>query len=332
MLRIVLVVLFVFGLFLLPTTAAQAACKGRDLIKRLDPSAKARLEQEASKVPFAYGNHWIATRHGQRLHIVGTQHFGDARMHPVMRRLRPIIAEADLVMTEGISDFVKNDVDIVRQNPRIFFMRSGTKLPAILNETTWQAVQWASLQMNIPSDVLPHIQPWVFALALGGSTCNVRGITSREGLDYRIKLHAARTKTPIMALEPKSAGFRALSNRPYRDQATLLELSLVNGTDNNNFLITMRNAYFNESLTEAWLLRQWNHYSSGHVSRKEATRLIRQLDAQLLDARNLAWVPVITNRPERLIVIAAGAAHLPGKNGLLNLLQRKGYKLERARF
>jgi len=53
-------------------------------------------------------------------------------------------------------------------------------------------------------------------------------------------------------------------------------------------------------------------------------------DLRLLDERNLKWAPKIaaeikTGKPTTIV---AGALHYPGPNGLISLLQKRGYKLE----
>jgi uncharacterized protein YbaP (TraB family) len=46
----------------------------------------------------------------------------------------------------------------------------------------------------------------------------------------------------------------------------------------------------------------------------------------LLDKRNKSWLPVMeTSMKVQLSFFAAGAAHLAGRNGLINLLRKKGY-------
>ena len=77
-------------------TAAAAACRGLDYREHLPPAAEARLEQEMAATPFARGNHWVATKGGRSIHVIGTMHGGDFRMGKVMRTLRPALAEADL--------------------------------------------------------------------------------------------------------------------------------------------------------------------------------------------------------------------------------------------
>jgi hypothetical protein len=50
--------------------------------------------------------------------------------------------------------------------------------------------------------------------------------------------------------------------------------------------------------------------------------------SDLIVKRNQKWIPIITELIQtNPTFIAVGAAHLPGKEGVLNLLQEAGYKI-----
>lgn len=58
-----------------------------------------------------------------------------------------------------------------------------------------------------------------------------------------------------------------------------------------------------------------------------------EFEKALLDERNADWIPKIEKSiGEKSIFIAVGAGHLGGKNGVLELLKKKGYKIEAIRL
>ena len=97
-------------------------------------------------------------------------------------------------------------------------------------------------------------------------------------------------------------------------------------------VVTMSEAYFDERLAEGMLIQDWTMYADLGVPRSEVKRLLDGFQDRLIDARNRAWVPVIERTGGAVLVVAVGGAHLPGEDGLLNLLARKGYVMERAPF
>ena len=51
--------------------------------------------------------------------------------------------------------------------------------------------------------------------------------------------------------------------------------------------------------------------------------------AALLDNRNQKWAEMLpAQMQEKPLFIAVGALHLPGENGMINLLRQKGYQVD----
>ncbi len=329
-----LFICFLFSLTLtLAAPRAQASCNGVDLREQITSDVRVRLDREVAKVPFAQGNHWIARKPGQQIHIIGTMHLGDGRMHRVMRSLRPVIKSADVVFLEqNPTQWDLSPEQAMRQLQRFFVLPNGKTLPDLVSATEWQRLQAMTGRMGVSQDLAPHMQPWVFAEVFARSSCGVRGLTAPHGLDIRILRYASRQGKAIGSLEQLGDGMRAFSGRPLRDQVAHLQLTMNSTVRRNDLAVTLREAYFDETLTEGWILAHWQQISAAEGRPREANRLINQLNKRLHDDRNRAWLPILLQRNEPVILVAVGAAHLPGKAGLHNLLKQRGYTLEPAPF
>ncbi|MEX0367941.1 MAG: TraB/GumN family protein [Ruegeria sp.] len=311
---------------------AFARCTGTDLRNHLTPSAQERLEQEIRDTPFAYGNHWVATKGSKRIHVVGTQHNGDSRMRKVMRKLRPVIRSADAVLLEVTEAELSRLDEVLRKNPSILLIPRGPGLPEMMSAEDWSMLQLRMGFEGVDSDLLARLQPWYISMALSRSGCGGRGIAAYAGLDERIERIAIRHRVPVGSLERVGDGMRSLSRQPIRDQLALLELDIKSGLNFDDQIVTLSNAYFEESLAEAMLIQKWTLYRDIDIPRREVARLLEQYDRQILDRRNRAWIPVILGTKGNTIVVAVGAAHLPGRVGVLNLLRQQGFTLSRAAF
>lgn len=325
--------LLVFVLFCLtPASAVIAQCRGSDLRDRLTPSAETRLEREIAKVPFAYGNHWVARKGNQRIHVIGTQHTGDGRMRAIMRTLRPVIESADAVLLEVTRKELDKMDSVLLDNRGLILITDGPTLPQMMTDAAWANLSFKMKQQGYAPEQTARIQPWYLSLSLAQSGCGGRGFGTYSGLDDRIEDLAIRSRIPIGSLERAADGMRSLARQPIRDQLRLLELDLASDLNIDDQVVTQRNAYFSETLAEALLIKEWTMYRDIDVSRSEVVRLLRQFDDLLLDKRNNAWMPVILRTKGDTLVVAVGAAHLPGRSGILNLLHKRGYDLTRAAF
>lgn len=326
-----LVVLLLVVLSGLAAGAAQARCTGSDLRDRLTPQAEARLEREVARTPFAEGNHWIARRGDRQLHVVGTMHDGDARLAPVVRRLRPAITGADAVLLEVTSAAAESYFAGLWRDPSVFFLQSPPYLDKMLDPAAWEVLALHMRDFGFEPAVVARMQPWFAGFFLGEGRCG-GGLFGSAGLDDRIEKIARQNRVPIGSLEPTGAGLKALSRQRLADQVRLLELDLTTQMSLDDIDVTLIESYFDERLAEGMAVQDWLIYSDLPVSRTEVDRLLAQFNRHLLDERNRAWVKVIERTPGPDLVIAVGAAHLPGKAGLLNLLKARGYSLERAEF
>ncbi|MEY3367534.1 MAG: hypothetical protein RI973_689 [Bacteroidota bacterium] len=70
-----------------------------------------------------------------------------------------------------------------------------------------------------------------------------------------------------------------------------------------------------------------------HKALSEVSMEIPEFNHYFLSVRNSNWIPVIEKQiAQKPTFIAVGAAHLPGENGVIELLRKKGYTVEPVLF
>ncbi len=124
-------------------------------------------------------------------------------------------------------------------------------------------------------------------------------------------------RKPVVGLEEAQDQVKALDAIPYQEQAKLLFEAVRNYDELKADYWNMVVSYKNQDLeTLFYIVRQ---VSLG----------MQQYEKLLLHDRNRRWMPTLEslarNKPT---FFAVGAAHLPGEEGLINLLKRRGYTVE----
>jgi len=322
---------FLFAV-LVSVQSATAACRGTDLRDHLPLAEKAWLARQMAATPYSVGNHWVARKGGQTLHIIGTMHNGDRRMARVMSRLRPIIAQADAVYFEVTRTEMGKVKDQIQKRPEAFLLPPGRRLQQLMSPQGWEQFELFAAMSNADMETIQKMQPWALSLFLIPGGCRPFGFGLKRGLDDRIERFAARKGIPIGGLETAGTGFSALARMPLRDQVHMLENEVAFVLSNAPENATAVEAYFDESVWQAFLLEPRLAGQFIDVSTKELTRLDQAFYSNMLGWRNKLWMKTIRQIKSERVVIAVGAAHLPGKDGVLNLLKRQGYHLERAAF
>jgi uncharacterized protein YbaP (TraB family) len=285
-----------------------------------------------SKVPFAYGNHWIATKGNRRIHVIGTIHLADPRLDPVVAALRPVLAEAGAVYFESTMEEVDAMEAALARDPSRFLLQEGPSLIDRMPPEAWQRLADLAAEAGIPSWMAAKMQPGVLGISLSVPKCAQAGGCLKEGLDRRLNAEAQRIGLPVRALEDPQQTLASLGALPVAEQIRDLQLmTYLDGRLEDNFA-TVRESYFAEEVilgTEAMMAAI---YDQAPLPRSEVDALWDRQMAVLLDQRNAAWIPVIEAAAEDRLVVAVGALHLGGDQGVLHLLQAEGYTLTRLPF
>jgi len=314
----------------LQASAGFAACRGLDYREHLLPVPEERLKQVMAATPFSRGNHWVATKGSRTIHVIGTMHGGDARMAKVMRNLRPALAAAGAIYLETSQQDMERLDRMPPSMARSFLLPKGQQLRHLLTRDAWQHFELTAQVTGISPDTVNRMQPWAISMFLVQSGCRPYGFGLRRGLDDRIADFARRKRIPLGALETPEQALAAVAGLPLSDQARMLELELELIRSDKPEDATPVEAYFDQSVWTAFVLAPWISAQYSSFSNAETARLWRQYNRRLLDLRNRRWMqPILAAKQDR-IVIAVGAAHLPGRNGVLNLLKSRGFSLARA--
>lgn len=125
------------------------------------------------------------------------------------------------------------------------------------------------------------------------------------------------SQKPIEGLEPVEAELKIFDSISYKEQMGWLLQAVNEAGKEAATWDDLVKAYQTENLPE--LARLVN---------ETAPEITAHIDLFIYD-RNKNWIPEIENLiKDQSVFIAVGAGHLPGENGLLQLLRKAGYTIE----
>jgi uncharacterized protein YbaP (TraB family) len=141
-------------------------------------------------------------------------------------------------------------------------------------------------------------------------------------MDVRIQSEAVKEQKPVLALETVDDQIHTLfGTMSLQRQADLLLCNLKNMDESMDMISELIIAYNQGNLND--LDRLFQQQDSDFCPSTPAEN-----DALNKD-RNIAWMKKLPDMmKEKSSFIAVGALHLVGKDGLLNLLEKSGYKVE----
>lgn len=308
----------------------QAACSGATLLDRFSDEQRAALDEAVRNTPFGEGLFWIAEKDGKEITLAGTMHLYDDRHLPLLDRVAPQVAKADLLLVEMAP---QDEMDMQRamaDDPSMVFISDGPTLPEKLPEELWQELAAAARERQVPAFIAAKYQPWFLSMTLSIPTCAIGDLASGlQGLDHMIMEEAEAGGVAIASLEDWRTLPDHFASIPFEEQIDMLRMALIEPELQSETFVAMLESYFDGRIAQ---IPEMTRMTAELLPPDQAETLLSGFDLTmdlLLDARNLAWMPVILDAAERHdeIVVAAGAAHMPGETGLLALLEAEGWEI-----
>ena len=315
------------------TTPLQAQCVGKNLITALSPNDRAVLDALTAKVPHPVGNYWRATKGDQSVTLIGSYHFDDPRHAAAMAALTPLIVAAKTVLVEaGPEEEAALKAQIAR-DPSLMIITEGPTLIDQLPAEDWAALTTAMRARGVPAFMAAKFQPWYISVMLGIPPCAMAQAATSKGLDGQIIDAATTAEVPIKALEPFDTVFKIFGSLSNADQVSMIHSTLAMEPLGTDYAITLADTYFSQDTRAIWEFTRLQSLAVPGATPDQVNGEFARMEEALMASRNRAWIPVIEAAVAKGPAFAAfGALHLSGKDGVLALLEREGFKLERLNF
>lgn len=324
--RLVFLLLFLTSL----AGGADAQCAGTNLLNRLPPQQYDDLLRAARAEAHSTGNYWRASRGDSTLILAGTFHLGDPRHDAAVSALLPYLDGAKTLLVEA----GPAEEDALRRklaaDPATMMSTAGNGLQAGLSATEWQQLTAALLARGIPAALAQKLRPWFISMILAIPPCALQLAAQGGGLGKRLTDAAALRNIPVRAMEPFDTALSLFDGLTSADQLTMIRSALLIEAGAADYLQTTADAWFAQESRLVWELSRVIAYDLPGASRAGTDAEFARMEEVMIAARNRNWISVIEAALQDGPAFAAfGALHLSGRQGVLALLEQRGFTLER---
>lgn len=306
--------------------AAAAVCAGGDLLAAMqkdDPEKAAAIAAEAERTPNGKGLLWSVEKDGRRSYLYGTIHMTDPRVVT----LGPAAAEA----FDGARTVVIETTDVLDKasmtkallsRPDLTMFTDGTTLTSLLPEGEVAAVEKALDERGIPLASVAKMKPWMLSAMLALPACELaRQADGEPVLDMKLAEQAKAGGKALRGLETAVDQLEAMASLPMAFHVTGLVDTLKLGDRVNDVVETMVVLYQKGDTGMFWPL-----FRAALPSASDDGSGYAAFEETMVTARNHTMAeraaPILD---EGDAFIAVGALHLPGPQGLVELLRKAGY-------
>lgn len=305
-------------------------CAGTDQRTYLSSDERSELATRLSAYAFPEGNIWQARRGERTLTLIGTLHVGGDALSPVFQRAAPFVAQAEALLVEATPEGEQALARQLASDPSIAFLTEGPTLIDLLPAPLWEKIANAARERGIPAVMAAKSQPWFLSLSLAVPACAMRDLAGGAlGLDKQLMAVAKENGVPLVALEDPLETIALLSADPLEVQLEYLALGVYDTQLAEDSLATLTALYLEGEHAASIEVSRFLARRSVPIETAEFDALFDEAMEVLLDKRNLEWIERIEENPSETLAIAFGAGHLSGPNGMLSLLQERGYHLTR---
>lgn len=307
-----------------------ASCTGDAFLDRLTPADFTALDAVVAATPYPRGLIWEATKDDRSLSVIGTMHIHDPRLDDLFAQIAPRLQSATLLLVEATPAEESQMQAAIANTPDMVFITDGPTLPEQLDAELWSALAAAAAERQIPPFLAAKMQPWYLSLSLSIPPCAMPDLLSgRRGLDHMLMAEADALGIPVQAVEPWTTLLDVMQHGSQQDQIEMLELAMLAPGLQGELYVSMLDAYFAQDVAMIWEASRLATRFVPGLDPARADELFAQTETLLLDDRNRNWMPVVTaaTKAHANVMLAVGAAHLPGENGVLNLLAKDGWAI-----
>ena len=317
-------------LSVMPASAQGSSCGGRDLLTELRQDKSERYKElvaEAAAVPNGKGLLWKIEKDGiGPSYLLGTMHVTDPRVVVMPPAARKAAAAASTVVIE--SDEIldeKKATSALLMRPELSMFTDGSTISDHLTPEDAEKLKTGLKARGLSLAAVSRMKPWIIASFVALPACEIsRKAAGASFLDKKIAEDAVAAGKSLVGLETLAEQLEAMASLPVDFHMQALIETLALGDRMSDVM---------ETLTLLYL--------AGDTGM--AMPMLKAVTEDLSVAPDAGYVEfekrIITDRNKTMAersaailskgnaFVAVGALHLPGQEGLVELLRTQGFTL-----
>jgi len=272
---------------------------------------------QVDAIALGQGLLWKVEKTGQQpSYVFGTMHVGDAEITTLAPPVQQAFSSARILLTE-----LKMDYATIAAVMRNMYYEDERTLLAITGQELFEQVAARLAELGISRQAAKKMRPWAVMSVLGVAQLGNGGASADAGLDVQLYTDAMRQGKQVEALETADEQLAVFENLPKQAKVDMVRSVLADRQKSQAEFKKIRAAYLARDLKR--LLEMAKEEADG-----EYGKFMQAFNREGIIERNLR----MTTRMLKYIeggaaFVAVGALHLPGEQGILRMLEQRGYQI-----
>lgn len=262
---------------------------------------------------------WKVTKDGKTAYLLGSIHMATDAMYPLAPEVEAAFAESKALAVEA--DIEKVDqVQLQMSVMQKGLYQGGDTLSKKLPKETLDALNVHLKKDGQSAAALDMMKPWLVGLTISMLEFKKLGFKEELGIDKHF-LDLARDKKKILELESAQFQIDLLSGFTDDQQEKFLKYSLAEVGRMKEQVAEM---------VATWTKGDADAFHKVSTKGNEKFPGIEDVMKKLIDDRNVKMAEKVEGylKTGDTTFVVAGALHMSGEKGIVNLLKAKGYTVE----
>ena len=260
---------------------------------------------------------WKVTSPTSVTWLLGSVHLGSKDMYPLAKEIEDAFESSASLLVEADArkiDMAKMQATVVAKG----IYPAGDSLWSHITPETRKKLEEFCGKFEFPCENLGQLKPWVVSLTISTVPLMKAGMDAKLGIDIYFLEKAGKKR--VVEIESADMQMDLISGFSDEDQEKVLAAAAEEG-------VNMKDRV--QRLRDVW--------SSGDADRLEAitredTRTPEKITRAMLQDRNPHMADVAEQflKGKETTFLIVGAAHMVGKEGIVAILEKRGYKVEQV--
>ena len=254
------------------------------------------------------------------VYILGSIHLAKPEIYPLDTVIEQAYKSSDILVVELDAESPESMIAMQTAMAQLGMYPNGKSLKTELSAQTYKQLQAYAVKTGLPLHMLEQMKPWVVMLQLSVMEMMRLGYSPELGIDKHFVDQAKRDNKPITALETIEEQMALLSRDDNTYQDKLLRYTLESMSEMEPMLNKLSSSWKNgdaKAIEKMFLLTMQDDPSLNEI-----------YDA-LITKRNYMMTKKIEGflKTGKDYFVVVGAGHVIGSEGIVDLLQQRGYKV-----
>jgi uncharacterized protein len=275
----------------------------------------------AEAMPYADGVLWrVESAAGTSSYVFGTLHSSDERITTLPAPVSNAFAGVQTLAIEVVLDHAA-----IFKLGRAMLLPSDKRLDALLTSKQVGRLKDLAAHYHMSFPMITRFKPWgamiLFSLPPAE---HLRTAAGKKPLDETLRVQAEANGKTVLGLETVDEQIETLDGMMQADQMLLLDSTLEQAVEIERMFASLRDAYLARDLMAVYQLLN-------AAKLDDRTGAVERFERRLIIDRNHRMVDRMgTLLQQGNAFVAVGALHLPGEQGILQLLANQGYRVTRV--